>query len=227
MRRPPVLLFVGALLQRCDEYVTDHAKRHDVDESHNQVHVLHYAKEIMRKRGATPYDILLTSLGSMLHDVPDNKYISCQDGRVLRDALDTVLPSSLYDTVGADLLTIIPHLSFSKTVSLDTSTGNLVFSLPEALRDFPHLESYHAVRQADLLSSYNTKRTLLYRMHKSGHQKSQPEVLDEARGLYGERMARLRSSNVFTFPEVRYDLAPPLEAASKRHPHPFRRGRRC
>lgn len=204
------------LLKRCDTYVMHHSARYQVDESHNHIHsrhVLHYAKEIIKRRGATPYEILLSSLGSMLHDVPDTKYVD-HPSYVLEQALDFILPASYQDTVGADLALMIPLVSFSKTVSKDPLSDRLLFSLPQELGDFPHLESYHIIREADLLSSYNTKRTLLYRMHKSNFTKSPQEVLSEARELYTERMAKLRSSELFLLPEAERRLARPLEHLS-------------
>jgi hypothetical protein len=212
------------LLERSDAYVVQHGHKYNIDESHNHIHsrhVLYYAKEIMQRRPhrLSPYDVLLASLGSLLHDVPDSKYIQdpWRDG-VMDEALDHVLSESFHVTrVRHDLLTMIPHLSFSKTVRLDPVTDKLVFTVPPAVHNHPHLlESYHLVRQADLLASYNTKRTLLYRMHKSGHSKTQDEVLNEALGLYKNRMAKLRDSGLFVFPEADKELARPLEGHSQR-----------
>lgn len=218
----PCFSSLRPLLERSDAYVLQHGRQYNIDESHNHIHsrhVLYYAKEMMQRRRPllSQYDILLASLGSILHDVPDGKYISdpSKNG-VLEEALDHLLPES-FGTIRNGLLTIIPHLSFSKTVTTDPVTEKLVFTLPFALEKHPHLfESYHLVRQADLLSSYNTKRTLLYRMHKSAHSKSQEEALMEARELFERRMAKLRPSGLFLFPEANNDLALSLESQSKR-----------
>ena len=218
----PCFSSLRPLLERADAYVVQHGRRYHIDESHNHIHsrhVLYYAKEIMRRRPLlTSYDVLIASLGSLLHDVPDGKYIPDPSG-VLEHALDHVLPESFHATrVRHDLLTMIPHLSFSKTVTQDPVTDKLVFTLPPAIQmDNPSLlESYHLVRQADLLSSYNTKRTLLYRMHKSGYSKTQDEVLNEALDLYKSRMAKLCDSGLFVFPEADKELARPLEGHSQR-----------
>jgi len=216
----PCFSSLRPLLECSDAYVVQHGRRYHIDESHNHIHsrhVLYYAKEIMRRRPLlTSYDVLVASLGSLLHDVPDGKYIPDPSG-VLEHALDHVLPESFHATrIRHDLLTMIPHLSFSKTVRLDPVTDKLVFTLPPAIHNHPSLlESYHLVRQADLLSSYNTKRTLLYRMHKSGHSKTQDEVLHEAIDLYESRMAKLRHSGLFIFPEAE-NVARFLEARSNR-----------
>jgi hypothetical protein len=51
-------------------------------------------------------------------------------------------------------------------------------------------------------------------MHKSNFTKSPQEVLSEARELYTERMAKLRSSELFLLPEAERRLARPLEHLS-------------
>jgi hypothetical protein len=213
----PCFALLRTLIERSDHYVMEHAARFRVDESHNHIHsrhVLHYTKEILvRQDNVKPYDILLASLGAVLHDVSDPKYIP-DTAPALRHAVESVLPWNLHSSVGADLQRMLPHLSFSKTVCREGY--RLRYTLPDAMQTFPHLDSYHAVRQADLLSSYNTKRTLLYRMHKSNLTKSREDVLDEARELYRRRMALLRPSGMFLHHDIDDALARPLETEATR-----------
>ena len=213
----PCFALLRTLLERSDQYVMEHAARFNVDESHNHIHsrhVLHYTKEILvRQNNTSTYNVLLASLGAVFHDVPDPKYVPSSIP-VLRHAVETVLPWNLHSTLGADLQHMLPSLSFSKTVHREGY--RLRYTLPEEMRSFPHLDAYHAVRQADLLSSYNTKRTLLYRMHKSNDTKSREDVLEEARELYRRRMALLRPSGLFLNDEIDETLARPLETEATR-----------
>ena len=209
----PCFALFRTLLERSDHYVMEHAQRFQVDESHNHLHsrqVLYYTKEILQQRPPIkPYDMVMASLGAVLHDVPDSKYIPHhQNTPVLRHAIETILPWSLHSTLGADLETMIPHLSFSKTVQ--KRGDRLHYTLPEAMKNFAHLDTYHVIRQADLLSSYHTKRTLLYRMHKNQYKISKEDALEEARDLFRDRMALLRPSGMFD-EDIDHHLAKPLE----------------
>lgn len=189
--------FKNTLIQ-ADNLMQQYSRIYNVDESHNHIHsrhVLHYAKEIMchYHRPLKKKEIFFASLCASLHDIADHKYVDEKVGqKYLQDTLDAlVLPCEKYI-----LETMITNMSFSKTVR-PTEESLLDFHLPEALDDFPFLESYHIARQADLLSSYNIKRTILYRLHKSKF-KTIDEVHEEAKMLYSERMQKLLPSGFFS-----------------------------
>lgn len=208
------------MLLASDAVMRKHALLYGVDESHNHVHsrhVLYYAKEIMRRK---PHlrkgDILVSGLGSFLHDVIDPKYVHPSEApRVLGEVFQKVLEPPFDRNISRVLEEILPWTSFSKTVRVNIK--GLSFRFPDCLIDHPHLESYHIIRQADLLSSYNIKRTLLYRYHKSGGNKTLPELVMEAEDLFTCRMWKLLDANppVFVDDFVREEMARSLHNQSK------------
>lgn len=208
------------MLLASDAVMRKHALLYGVDESHNHIHsrhVLYYAKEIIRRKPhLRKSDILLSGLGSFLHDVIDPKYVPPSDSpRVLHDVFQTVLEPPFARNISSILGDILPWTSFSKTVR--ENRGRLCFRLPEAILEHPRLESYHIIRQADLLSSYNIKRTILYRHHKSNGTKTLPEIFIETEDLFTRRMWKLLDANppVFVDDFVRDEFALALHNQSK------------
>lgn len=214
---------VENILLRADRFVKKISEIYDVDESHNHIHsrhVLHYATEIMKKKPhLTQHQVLLVSLGSMLHDIVDEKYIhqSVHD-QILHSAFSFILSDHDSKTFDTPLRLFMKNMSFSKTVHTHPKSRRLMFILPDTLTGHPDLECYHVIRQADLLSSYNIKRTILYRQHKSGYQKSDSYVMDETMELFQNRMWKLIASEpcVFVDDFVKNDMARVLDKISRR-----------
>jgi hypothetical protein len=214
------------ILSRADYFVNKISKMYDIDESHNHIHsrhVLHYATEIMKKKPhLTQHQVLLVSLGSMLHDIIDEKYIhqSLHD-QILRSAFCFILPDHESETFFTPLYLFMKNMSFSKTVHTHPKSRKLMFTLPAVMTGHPDLECYHVIRQADLLSSYNIKRTMIYRQHKSGYQKSESEIMDETVELFQNRMWKLIGSEpcVFVDDFVKDNMARVLDDASRHKLH--------
>ena len=177
-----VCAFSGeALIQNSLHVVKEHCQKYQIDESHNEKHskeVVDYSIEMIK----TISDISIDEqqviiLSSIFHDAVDHKYIFDNNIDILRGLLKKVLTEKNYRLIPY-VLDIISNMSFSKTV-IRQNDNSLVFQLPERMKNHPFLRSYHIVRNADLLSSYNLKRAIFYNIHKKSGSQKPLEIFNE------------------------------------------------
>ena len=197
-----VCAFSGeALIQNSLHVVKEHCQKYQIDESHNEKHskeVVDYCIQMIK----TISDISIDEqqviiLSSIFHDAVDHKYIFDKNIDILRGLLKKVLTEKNYRLIPY-VLDIISNMSFSKTV-IRQNDNSLVFQLPERMKNHPFLRSYHIVRNADLLSSYNLKRAIFYNIHKKSGLQKPLEIFNEVYDLYYKRMFVLRKYNIINF----------------------------
>ena len=133
-------------------------KKYNIDSSHSEGHsmnVLHYADEIYRRELLMfPYlknqtNVIYTA--SVLHDMCDKKYMNQDTGL---QEIQTYLKYKLNDE----------EIYFSKRI-METMSYSTVkkYGYPD-LGEYQI--AYHIVREADLLTSYDFDRAMIYHLNK-------------------------------------------------------------
>ena len=143
------------------KFVLFMSTKYNIDSSHSESHsmdVLHFAHENYNNQVYfnptlnNQLNVIYTA--SILHDMCDKKYMKQDDGlkdidRFLKDKLK---PEELFYTK-----------KIMETMSYSTVKNN----------GFPELDdyqtAYHIVREADLLSSYNFDRSIIYHMNRGNN----------------------------------------------------------
>lgn len=173
-------------LNKLFSFVLYMSQKYKIDCSHSEMHsmdVLHFANSIYESElPAFPFirahkNIIYSA--AILHDMCDRKYIEPEQGLIeIQDFLKTQLkPNEIHYTKE-----IINTMSYSKVKQYG----------------YPFLGNYdiayHIVREADLLSSYNFDRAIVYDMHK-GH--SLTEAYHNSLKLFHDRVFNYNSNKLF------------------------------
>ena len=176
----PYNLIYDFIVKRCIDLKIDesHAVKHSMD-------VLKYSQKILEdeikinKKLEENKKIIYTA--AMLHDMCDNKYMDEKKG--LND-ISIFLESIDYLKDDIDIIIkIISTMSYSKVKKYG----------------FPNLDiyqdSYHIVREADLLAGYDIERCIVYGI--IGRNMNYLESYNATKELYSKRMAKQLDDNLF------------------------------
>jgi hypothetical protein len=126
-------------------------------------------------------NVIITS--SILHDMCDKKYLNEKDGL---SEIEIFLKNKLNDE----------ELYFTKEIISTMSYSTI------KKNGFPNLGhyqlAYHIVREADLLSSYNFDRALIYNLHKSkeGKHSNLKKAYDNALNVFHNRVFNYNKDNL-------------------------------
>lgn len=141
-------------------FVLAMSNKYKIDSSHSESHsmsVLKYADENMESQlDMFPYlknQLPVIYCSAILHDMCDKKYV---DEDIVIDEIQDFLKDKLTKEEVFYTKRIIQTMSYSKVKK-------------DGYPDMGHYEmAYHIVREADLLSSYDFDRSIIYNMNK-GH----------------------------------------------------------
>lgn len=145
------------LLTKLFKYVFTISSKYHIDESHGLQHsmnTLYYANQIFKTEiRIKPYiqsHERIIYISAVLHDMCDKKYVNKeQQLQHIEHFLGETLP-----------------LTEIKTVQKIISTMPYSYVKQNGFPDFcEHLDAYHIVREADLLTAYDFDRSLLYHLH--------------------------------------------------------------
>lgn len=167
-------------------FVLAMTKKYNIDSSHSESHsmdVLHYANQIANFVSLTfPYILEQTNVifsAAVLHDLCDRKYITVETGL---NEIDQFLENKLTEEEKFYTKEIINTMSYSKVKK----------------NGYPELGkyemAYHAVREADLLSSYDFDRSLVYKMNQG---LPLTKAYEDALKLFNERMFNYNTDKLF------------------------------
>jgi hypothetical protein len=200
--------FESAIIKKSIPLIEKHSIQYNIDQSHNHIHsaeVANYCLELLKCEKDIGFkDKKIALLGSLFHDTIDSKYMKGQNTEIiLKNLLEKIVPEE--EEIIKDVIIFSKYVSYSKTVKKNKD-GSLRFNLPEPLQNVKNLKAYHVMRNADLLSSYNLKRSLIYHSHKN--ETKNPELLtNEMMSLYFSRMDLLRKSNILSLNNPYCDVA--------------------
>lgn len=180
-------------------------KKYNIDSSHSEGHsldVLHYS-HILYEKDVINNPHLSSQLNviysaAVLHDMCDRKYIKPEEGmeEIQQFLKPKMQPDELYYTKR-----IIETMSYSKV----------------KVHGFPNLgmyqEAYHIVRQADLLSSYDFDRSIVYHMNRGN---SLTDSYENAVQLFDVRVFKYKTDNMLTSEYARQLSIPLTNTAVKR-----------
>jgi hypothetical protein len=200
--------FGSTIIKKSIPLIEKHSIKYNIDESHNHVHsaeVAKYCLQILKcEKNIDLEGKKIALLGSLFHDTIDSKYIKGQNtDLILKNLLEKVVPQE--EEIIKNVILFSKYISYSKTVE-KYKDGSLQFILPEPLQNFEDLQAYHVMRNADLLSSYNLRRSLIYRSHKN-KTKDAELLTQEMSTLYFSRMHLLRKSHILSLENPYCDVA--------------------
>ena len=181
------LLSLTPLINYAFNYVTRITTLFNIDESHGLKHsmeVFHLANKIYNSEVTeNPFlkkqeDIIYVS--AIIHDMCDKKYMDEKSGiTMMRNYMSPYIPKIRLDVISD----IISTMSYSKVKK----------------NGFPDLKeyqlSYHIVREADLLTSYDIDRCIIYGM--KVEKLDYLDALKRAIDLFDNRVLKYRSDKLF------------------------------
>ena len=181
------LLSLTHLINYAFNYVTRITTLFNIDESHGLKHsmeVFHLANKIYNSEVTeNPFlkkqeDIIYVS--AIIHDMCDKKYMDEKSGiTMMRNYMSPYIPKIRLDVISD----IISTMSYSKVKK----------------NGFPDLKeyqlSYHIVREADLLTSYDIDRCIIYGM--KVEKLDYLDALKRAIDLFDNRVLKYRSDKLF------------------------------
>jgi len=175
------------LLNYLFNFVIITSKLYDIDESHSLKHSMDvyylsnkiYESEVANNKYLSGHvNIIKTS--SILHDMCDKKYMNEKEGL---DRISHYMKDKITDTELDISLKIISTMSYS-TVKKN---------------GFPNLGeyqlAYNIVREADLLSSYDFDRSVMYKMLKNNYNYEKSFI--DAVNLFENRVYKYHDDNLF------------------------------
>ncbi len=175
------------LINAAFKYVIDTSKRYHIDESHSLKHsmeVFQYANTIY-KNEMVNYPILeeqkdIIFVSAIIHDMCDKKYMNEKKGvENIKLYLKDFMPLERIDMIGY----IISTMSYSKVKN---------YGFPD-LGEYQ--TAYHIVREADLLSSYDIDRCIMFGMHCENL--NYIAAVERALKLYNDRVLNYNKDNLF------------------------------
>lgn len=168
-------------------FVTRITKIFNIDESHALKHsmeVYNYANKIYKSEcSSNPYlenQLEIICASAILHDMCDKKYMAENDGVMLIKNHMRNFMTEQHVSVVQDIITT---MSYSKV----------------KVNGFPNLGeyqlAYHIVREADLLTSYDIDRCIIFGMYKENldYEHSLKRSID----LFNNRVLKYRDDNLF------------------------------
>ena len=181
------LLSLTPIINYAFNYVTKITTLFNIDESHGLKHsmeVFHLANKIYNSEvKENPFlkkqeDIIYVS--AILHDMCDKKYMNEKTGiTMMNNYMSPYIPKIKLDVISD----IISTMSYSKVKK----------------NGFPDLKeyqlSYHIVREADLLTSYDIDRCIIYGM--KVEKLEYFDALKRAIDLFDNRVLKYRSDKLF------------------------------
>ena len=193
------------LLSKLYNFVIITSRIFNIDESHSISHSMNvhyyankiYNYELMNKVNNTNLEKHknIIDVSSILHDMCDKKYM---DEKVGIENIDNFIKTELKEEINNEELEIIKKIILTMSYSTVKKNG------------FPNLNeyqlAYNVVREADLLTSYDFDRCIIYKMMKNNE--NYEESFNDALKVYGddfmrlncerERLLRLRNSSTDT-----------------------------
>lgn len=206
-----VFSFVS-LINRSLSIIEYHSKIYKIDDSHNHIHskeVLYYTNEILKDEQVLSKDeIYIIVLASLFHDVIDSKYIS--DSPIQKKQLLMTYLSEFFipDEIFNEIWFIINNMSYSKTIKYDKFFEPF-YETPKSIESYQYKRAFNIVRNADLLASYNLKRSFEYNNYKMLKENQNIDIMDiynEVLSLYLRRMDKLRKNNILSLDNEKIDL---------------------
>jgi hypothetical protein len=169
------------------DFVLKTSLRHNIDESHAVKHsmdVFFYANKILHKENLNQCvrSKNIVNVCASLHDMCDSKYVNEDKGWVQLEELlqPNMNPKDLHVSKN-----IIMTMSYSKVIKNGFPTS---FSKEDLLL-------YHIIREADLLTSYDFERCIIYAMYKKNI--GYKEAFIQAEELFNNRMFMYLKNNLF------------------------------
>jgi len=170
------------------KFILATSTKYKIDESHDILHsmnVLYYAHNIFEneknvKPAIESYKDIIYVAAS-IHDMCDSKYMNEKNGL---NTIQHFLQNEMSDKDSNAITSIISTMSYTKVKK----------------EGFPNLgvyqDAYHIVREADLLSSYDFDRCIIYDMKVNGN--SFENSFYDAENVFNNRVLKLIDDGLFT-----------------------------
>jgi len=175
------------LINKLYKFVEITCKMYDIDESHSIKHsmdVFYYANkiyddELKNNKGMDKYKNII-DIASILHDMCDKKYMDENEGiNRIEKVIENEITKNEIDIIKNIIL----------TMSYSTVKKNGYPNLGE------YQIAYHIVREADLLTSYDFERCVIYKMMKTNE--NYLGSISDALEVFNNRVLRYDDDNLF------------------------------
>ena len=182
------LISLAPLINKAFQFVIKTSDQYNIDESHALKHsmdVFQYANKIYDSEVLlNPYlreqkDVIFVA--SIVHDMCDTKYFFDENSRL--DNIESYFKEDIAKPKLDTILEIISTMSYARV----KESG-----YPD-LKEYQN--AYHIVREADLLTAYDTDRCIMYGMHNKNV--SYTDSLDESIELFEKRILQYRNDRLF------------------------------
>ena len=175
------------LLNELFNFVILTSKIYNIDESHSLKHsmdVYYYANNIYKSELPKNHELInqkkIIDVSSIIHDMCDKKYMNEKEG-IFR--IDNFLDNKIDKNEKEIVSKIISTMSYSKVSKNGfPNLGN-------------HQLAYHIVREADLLSSYDFDRCIIYQMMKNNC--TYEESIKDAINVFENRVFTYNDKKLF------------------------------
>jgi hypothetical protein len=184
-------------LNKLFNFVILTSKMFNIDESHSITHsmnVYYYANNIYDMEDKKQFSNSTSNLtsykniidvASIIHDMCDKKYM---DEKLGLERIDNFIKLELKDEINNEELDVIKKIISTMSYSTVEKKG------------FPILNeyqlAYNIVREADLLTSYDFDRCIIYNMMKNNNN-NYFESFDDALNLFENRVFKYHEKNLF------------------------------
>ena len=184
------------LLNKLFNFVIATSRLFNIDESHSITHsmnVYYYANKIYNYEINKQNNYNLTDLkkykniidvSAILHDMCDKKYM---DEKVGIERIDNFIKTEINEEINDSELDTIKKIISTMSYSTIKKNG------------FPDLKeyqlAYNIVREADLLTSYDFDRCIIYNMIK--YNNNYKESFDDALNVFENRVFKYHDDNLF------------------------------
>ena len=179
------------ILNAAFNYVILTSKNYNIDESHalkHSIEVFNYANKIydseIEKNVLLVPQKEIIQVSAILHDMCDKKYM---DEKVGIERIDNFIKTELKTEINNTELDIIKKIISTMSYSTIKKYG------------FPDLQeyqlSYNIVREADLLTSYDFDRCIIYNMIKNNN--NYEESFQDALNVFENRVFKYHDDNLF------------------------------
>jgi hypothetical protein len=175
------------LVNKLFSFVISTSRLFNIDESHSLRHsidVFTYSNKIYNSELKNDKTLInhkkIIDISSILHDMCDKKYMNEDDG-IKR--IEDYIKNDVNDKEMNSIKNIIKTMSYSKVKK----------------NGFPILNDcnlpYHIVREADLLTSYDFERSIVYQMMRNND--NYKDSINDSLNLFNKRMLNYRNEKLF------------------------------
>jgi|APSaa5957512493_1039668.scaffolds.fasta_scaffold79026_1 HD superfamily phosphodiesterase len=176
------------VIQISNEFNIDesHALKHSMDVFYHAIDIFEHELNLFNFKNNDEYIQIknIISLSAILHDMCDNKYMNEDSGW---NKINQLL---IHFNIHNDSIQMIKHIIFNMSYSKVKKNG-----YPSTFFNDHHKFAYHIVREADLITSYDFDRCVIFGMYKTNL--NYHESFNESLNIFDDRVLKYIHNKLF------------------------------